>query len=242
MRYDAALSALHHSRDAAQLAASELQKELVEEIPVLRPKAKAAQAIPEMFMLPQDAKAQLTGKAASLHQLEAAALHRNELCRVCPSCVSATAAAKFWAGSQFSDRPWLCERQARPSSISSISSAVNFLAAAPSCMVATLQAAALQFVCLSMQGSLGADALKPNPDMLEGIMGNSALMKGFDDPEVMAAVDDVAKHPENLQKYRGNPKASPLLCFCESAQLRWEGSLPTCCKKTARALHGSTRA
>ena len=45
-------------------------------------------------------------------------------------------------------------------------------------------------------------------------MGNSALMKGFDDPEVMAAVDDVAKHPENLQKYRGNPKASALLC-CE---------------------------
>ena len=68
-------------------------------------------------------------------------------------------------------------------------------------------------------------------------MGNSALMKGFDDPEVMAAVDDVARHPENLQKYRGNPKASALLCFCESvlARLFWEGTLPACCEKTARA-------
>ena len=55
--------------------------------------------------------------------------------------------------------------------------------------------------------------------MLEGIMGNPALMKGFDDPEVMAAVDDVAKHPENLQKYRGNPKARALRCWASPAVL-----------------------
>ena len=61
---------------------------------MLRPKAKAAHAIPEMFMLPPDAKAQLTGEAPiSLQQLGTAALRQNELCRVCPTSVLASAAS-----------------------------------------------------------------------------------------------------------------------------------------------------
>lgn len=52
--------------------------EVVEEIPVVRPKGKAAQAIPEMFMLPPDAKAQLTGEApTSPHQPEKPAVENS---------------------------------------------------------------------------------------------------------------------------------------------------------------------
>jgi hypothetical protein len=31
-------------------------------------------------------------------------------------------------------------------------------------------------------------------------------MRGFDDPEVMAAVEDVARDPKNMAKYAKNPK------------------------------------
>ena len=94
------------SRESAQLLASELQKEVVEEIPVLRPRVKAAQAIPEMFMLPPDAKAQLTGEAlTSLQQLETAALHQNELCRLWPSSVLASAAVTFRLAAHVVTRP-----------------------------------------------------------------------------------------------------------------------------------------
>jgi len=51
------------------------------------------------------------------------------------------------------------------------------------------------------------DALKPTPELMKGVAADENLMAGFDDPEVMAAVDDVAKHPENIKKYQNNPKA-----------------------------------
>jgi len=50
------------------------------------------------------------------------------------------------------------------------------------------------------------DALKPTPELMKGVAADENLMAGFDDPEVMAAVDDVAKHPENIKKYQNNPK------------------------------------
>lgn len=34
------------------------------------------------------------------------------------------------------------------------------------------------------------------------------LCTGFDDPEVMAAVNDVAQNPQNFKKYKDNPKVS----------------------------------
>ena len=50
------------------------------------------------------------------------------------------------------------------------------------------------------------EKLKPDKQTVDEVMGNTAMMTGFDDPEVMAAVDDVAKNPQNINKYQNNPK------------------------------------
>ncbi|QDZ26102.1 hypothetical protein HOP50_20g86690 [Chloropicon primus] len=51
-----------------------------------------------------------------------------------------------------------------------------------------------------------ADAMKPTADMMQNVMQNPDLMKGFDNPEVMQAVNDIAKNPENIKKYQNNPQ------------------------------------
>ena len=51
-----------------------------------------------------------------------------------------------------------------------------------------------------------ADAMKPTADMMQNVMQNQDLMKGFDNPEVMQAVNDIAKNPENIKKYKNNPQ------------------------------------
>ena len=48
--------------------------------------------------------------------------------------------------------------------------------------------------------------MKPTPDMMQQVMGNEALMSGFDDPEVMQAVAEIAKDPAAIKKYKGNVK------------------------------------
>ena len=53
-----------------------------------------------------------------------------------------------------------------------------------------------------------AEALKPDQSTMQSVMANQKLMKGFDDPEVMA---DVAENPKNIQKYKNNPKVLLLL-------------------------------
>lgn len=50
------------------------------------------------------------------------------------------------------------------------------------------------------------DALKPTPDMINTLTQNPELLSGFDDPEVMAAVNEVAQNPQAMKKYAGNPK------------------------------------
>jgi len=50
------------------------------------------------------------------------------------------------------------------------------------------------------------DALKPTPDMMGKIQQNPDLLTGFEDPEVMAAVNDVAQNPQHMAKYRNNKK------------------------------------
>ena len=50
------------------------------------------------------------------------------------------------------------------------------------------------------------DAMKPTPDMMKTVFGNQDLMSGFDDPTVMAAVNDIASNPQNINKYKDNPK------------------------------------
>ena len=50
-------------------------------------------------------------------------------------------------------------------------------------------------------------AMKPNPDMMKNhVMNNPALMAGFDDPEVMAAVTEISQNPKAMAKHQSNPK------------------------------------
>ena len=50
------------------------------------------------------------------------------------------------------------------------------------------------------------EEMKPTPDMINSIQGDSNLMDGFDDPEVMAAVAEVARDASSISKYQNNPK------------------------------------
>ena len=50
------------------------------------------------------------------------------------------------------------------------------------------------------------DKLKPDKDTVDEVMKNQSLMSGFDDPEVMKAVDEIAKNPQAMRKYQNNPK------------------------------------
>ena len=50
------------------------------------------------------------------------------------------------------------------------------------------------------------DKLKPDKQTVDEVLNNADLMSGFDDPEVMRAVDDIAKDPRNMRKYANNPK------------------------------------
>ncbi|GFH17112.1 STI1 domain-containing protein [Haematococcus lacustris] len=51
-----------------------------------------------------------------------------------------------------------------------------------------------------------ASALQPTPDMIQAIQSNQELVRGFDDREVMAAVEDITRNPDNMKKYKGNRK------------------------------------
>ena len=50
------------------------------------------------------------------------------------------------------------------------------------------------------------DALKPTDDMISKVMGDPSLLEGFDDPEVMKAVEEISKDPSAMMKYQNNPK------------------------------------
>ncbi|CAG9465840.1 unnamed protein product [Pedinophyceae sp. YPF-701] len=50
------------------------------------------------------------------------------------------------------------------------------------------------------------EAMKPTKDMMGQVMSDAKLMAGFDDPEVMAAVQDVASNPGAISKYKDNKK------------------------------------
>lgn len=52
----------------------------------------------------------------------------------------------------------------------------------------------------------------PTNQSIGDIASNKELMAGFDDPEVMQAVSDVAENPANINKYKNNKKVSSCLC------------------------------
>lgn len=55
-----------------------------------------------------------------------------------------------------------------------------------------------------------ADDLMPTEANIRQIANNQSLLAGFDDPEVMRAVQDVAQTPANIQKYKNNKKVTAL--------------------------------
>ena len=57
-----------------------------------------------------------------------------------------------------------------------------------------------------------ADDLMPTEDSIRQIASNQSLLAGFDDPEVMRAVQDVAENPANIQKYVSNKKVTDNHC------------------------------
>mmetsp|Transcript_20376 Transcript_20376/g.36564 ORF Transcript_20376/g.36564 Transcript_20376/m.36564 type:complete len:148 (-) Transcript_20376:55-498(-) len=50
------------------------------------------------------------------------------------------------------------------------------------------------------------EKLKPTPDMIANISKDDQLVNSFNDLEIMKAVEDVAKNPQNFKKYSNNPK------------------------------------
>ena len=62
------------------------------------------------------------------------------------------------------------------------------------------EAGAHQYILLYSEG------LMPTEDTIKQIAGNESLLAGFDNPEVMRAVQDVAQNPANIQKYKNNKK------------------------------------
>lgn len=55
------------------------------------------------------------------------------------------------------------------------------------------------------------DDLMPTEDTVRQIANNQSLLAGFDDPEVMRAVQDVGVKPANIQKYKNNKKVIALI-------------------------------
>ena len=50
------------------------------------------------------------------------------------------------------------------------------------------------------------NALKPTEEMMADVMQKPELISGFDDPEVMKAVGEIAKDPSAVKKYANNAK------------------------------------
>ena len=51
------------------------------------------------------------------------------------------------------------------------------------------------------------EALKPTPEVISSIGKDPRLMAGFEDPEVMAAIDEIGKNPQvAMKKYKDNKK------------------------------------
>jgi hypothetical protein len=51
---------------------------------------------------------------------------------------------------------------------------------------------------------------KPSAATLDAIINDEELLAGFDDPEVLAAVNDIANNPAKGRMYAKNKKVRPL--------------------------------
>ena len=53
-----------------------------------------------------------------------------------------------------------------------------------------------------------AEALAPTPEIMQRVLADADLLAGYDDAEVMAAVADIAAHPQHAARHMANPKVS----------------------------------
>ncbi|EFJ42953.1 hypothetical protein VOLCADRAFT_96874 [Volvox carteri f. nagariensis] len=60
---------------------------------------------------------------------------------------------------------------------------------------------------MAMKADL-VEKLKPTPDVMTKIGQDPGLLAAFDDPEIMAAVSDIAANPQNIKKYKDKPKVA----------------------------------
>lgn len=51
-----------------------------------------------------------------------------------------------------------------------------------------------------------SESLAPTEETVQQVCRNPALLAGFDDPEIMAAVADIARDPAAFKKYSSIPK------------------------------------
>ena len=56
---------------------------------------------------------------------------------------------------------------------------------------------------------------------MQSIMSDPSLLAGFDDPQVMAAVAEVAQDPSAFKKHQSNPKVSGVSRAVESCPGNW---------------------
>jgi hypothetical protein len=52
----------------------------------------------------------------------------------------------------------------------------------------------------------GAEALKPTAQVMQQVLADEELLAGYDDADVMAAVADIAAHPQHAARHLANPK------------------------------------
>ena len=71
--------------------------------------------------------------------------------------------------------------------------------------------------------------MQPDEATLRQILDDSALLEGFNDPAVMAAVQEIAEHPEALSKHAENAQVSAVHCTLAMLSFTWwralQGSL-----------------
>lgn len=62
--------------------------------------------------------------------------------------------------------------------------------------------------------------LQPTPDTMAKIAQDPTLLAGFDDPEVMTAVNDIAANPQNMKKYKDKPKVRIRCCNLSKIRIK----------------------
>lgn len=53
-----------------------------------------------------------------------------------------------------------------------------------------------------------AEALAPTPELMQQVLADPDLLSGYDDAKVMAAVADIAAHPQHAARHMADPKVS----------------------------------